>query len=137
MIDPGGTAAGRFCWIDLAATDAPKAAAFYGRLFGWSAHARSANGGSFTRLRLADRDVASIYQLSGGHLRDGVPSHWTPYVRVRDVDESARRAAALGGGVVVRPFDVEGVARIALVLDAVGAAIGLWQPLAEGAPSGP
>ena len=132
MIEPGNTAAGRFCWIDLAATDTATAAGFYRRLFGWDASADRANGGSFLRLSMQGRDVASIYQLDRDHLGNGVPSHWTPYVRVRDIDDAVRAAAVLGGAVIVRPFEVEGVARIALILDAVGATIGLWQPLDAG-----
>jgi predicted enzyme related to lactoylglutathione lyase len=54
-------------------------------------------------------------------------SHWTPYVRVNDIEHAARRAAQIGGEVVVEPFLVSGVARIALILDAVGAVVGLWE----------
>lgn len=126
---PQGTAMGRFCWVDLAATDAVHAKAFYEQMFGWSASDELANGGVFTRLRLADQDVGSIYQLKRAYLDEGVPSHWTPYVEVDDVDEAARRAALLGGSVVVRPFVVSGIARIALILDSVGAQVGLWEPL--------
>jgi predicted enzyme related to lactoylglutathione lyase len=121
--------AGRFCWVDLAATDAERAKDFYGQLFGWASHEQSANGGSFTRLRLSDQDVGSIYQLKHAHLDHGMPSHWTPYIQVHNVDDAARRATALGGNVIVRPFDVFGVARIALILDSVGAQVGLWEPI--------
>jgi predicted enzyme related to lactoylglutathione lyase len=38
-----------------------------------------------------------------------------------------RRAGALGGEVIVRPFALSGVARVALVVDAVGAQVGLWE----------
>jgi predicted enzyme related to lactoylglutathione lyase len=58
-----------------------------------------------------------------------VPSHWTPYVRVDDVDAVVHRAVALGGEVIVRPFVIEGAARIALILDDVGAQVGLWEPI--------
>ena len=119
----------RFCWVDLAAADAGSAKAFYGALFGWTARDRSANGGVFTCLRLAGRDVGSIYQLQQAHLDRGVPSHWTPYVRVADVDEVVARAAALGGEVMVSPFVVDGMARVALIVDSVGAPVGLWQAL--------
>jgi len=124
-------AIGRFCWLDLAATDAASAGAFYAGLFGWRARDHAVNGGCFTRLSLAGHDVGSLYQLGRRARDDGVPSHWTPYVGVGDADAVARRAAALGGAVLVRPFDVEGIARIALVADAVGAPVGLWQPLGE------
>jgi predicted enzyme related to lactoylglutathione lyase len=125
----GTRTVGRFCWVDLAADDAASAKAFYGALFGWTAHDRPANGGVFTCLRLAGRDVGSLYQLDQGHLDRGVPSHWTPYVRVADVEQVVARAAALGGAVIVSPFVVDGMARIALIVDRVGAPVGLWQAL--------
>lgn len=121
-------AAGRFCWLDLAAADSVKAKAFYGALFGWRPAEQQANGGSFTLLQLAGANVGSMYQLDRAHRERGVPSHWTPYVRVDDIDEAARRVARLGGAVLVGPLHVPGIAHIALVLDPVGATLGLWQP---------
>lgn len=123
---------GQFCWVDLAATDAGRAKAFYSDVFGWTSHDQSANDGSFTRLRLSDADVGSLYQLRASHLAHGVPSHWTPYVRVSDAEDAARRVTASGGRVLVRPFLVSGVARIALVSDAVGAHVGLWEGPSNG-----
>lgn len=122
--------AGQFCWLDLAATDADSAKTFYRNLFGWTSHEQLANGGSFTRLRLSDHDVGSIYQLRETLLDNGMTSHWTPYVRVKDIERAAGRAAWCGGTVVVDPFLVSGVARIALILDSVGAVVGLWEPIA-------
>jgi len=122
-------AAGEFCWLDLAAADLAVARRFYTAVFGWSAHEQDANGGRFMRWQLGDRAVGSMYPLSVAQRVHDVPSHWTPYVRVDDVDAVARRVAECGGAVLVRPFVVDGVARIALVLDAVGAQLGLWQPL--------
>ncbi|WP_119271734.1 VOC family protein [Taklimakanibacter deserti] len=124
--------AGHFCWIDLAATDAASAKAFYGALFGWTAQHQRVNGGSFTRLRLADRDVGSLYQLSSLHRDQGVPSHWTPYIQVDDMDDVLQRIQAIGGKVLVPPLIFPGIARIALILDAVGAQLGLWQPIDRG-----
>jgi predicted enzyme related to lactoylglutathione lyase len=120
---------GRFCWVDLATEDAGRAQDFYEAMFGWQAVQQAANGGTYTRLTLADRDVASLYQLQRRQIDGGVPSHWTPYVRVANADVAVWRALSLGGTAVVRPFVVPGVARIALVLDAVGAPIGLWEPV--------
>ncbi|MBL8704196.1 MAG: VOC family protein [Rhodospirillales bacterium] len=129
----GKATIGRFCWVDLAASSAGRAQDFYEGMFGWTATPQPANGGSFTRLTLADRDVASLYQLRRRQVEGGVPSHWTPYVCVANADAAVWRALSLGGTAVVRPFVVEGIARIALVLDAVGAPIGLWEPLPEAA----
>jgi predicted enzyme related to lactoylglutathione lyase len=121
--------AGAFCWVDLAATDAAAARAFYRRVFGWSAHEQAANGGRFTRWQLGGRDIGSMYPLSAAQREHQVPSHWTAYVQVDDIEATAQRVVACGGGVLVPPFLVTGVARIALVLDAVGAQLGLWQSI--------
>ncbi len=129
MIDLGNAGAGRFCWVDLAATDAARAQDFYRQLFGWTSCEQPANGGSFARMRLSDQDVGSIYQLKRAHRDQGVPSHWTPYIQVDDVDNVARRVVSRGGEVIVRPFVVSGIARIALILDSVGAQVGLWEPI--------
>ena len=117
MVRLGKTDSGYLCWLDLAATNADRAKTFYRKLFGWTSHEQQANGGSFTRLRLSDQDVGSIYQLREALLDHGMSSHWTPYVRVNDVKDAVRQAALLGGTVVVHPFLVSGVARIALILD--------------------
>jgi hypothetical protein len=129
MVRLGNVDTGQFCWVDLAATDADSAKAFYENLFGWTSHEQPANGGSFTRLRLFDQDVGSIYQLREALLEHGMPSHWTPYVRVDNVQDVIRRAESLGGTVVARPFVVSGIARIALIVDSVGALVGLWEPI--------
>ena len=126
MMPIDAPATGQFCWLDLAASDAAEAKAFYRRLFGWAAVDHHANGGIFTRLCLRDRDVGSLYQMEE-QLARKISSHWTPYVRVQDVERAVQLASALGGQVLVRPFDVSGVARIALIMDSVGAHIGLWE----------
>lgn len=125
------TAPGQFCWVDLAATDAEQAKDFYGRLFGWTPSEQPANGGRFTRLQLSGRDVASLYQLKRAHLEFGVPSHWTPYVRVDDVDQAVQRVVLLGGKVIIHPFKVSDFARVALILDPGGAHLGLWESVAD------
>jgi len=122
---------GAFCWLDLAASDAAVAKQFYAQAFGWDFSDQRANGGRFTRCRVGGQDVGSLYQLKRAQLEHGVPSHWTPYIRVEHVDAAAHRIATLGGRLVVAPFSVEGTARIALIEDAVGALVGLWEPLAR------
>lgn len=128
MLPRSEDVSGQLCWVDLAASDAASARRYYERLFGWTARDEHFNGGLFTRLKLAGHDVGSLYQLQRAHIDRGVPSHWTPYVRVADADDSLRYAERLGGSIVARPFTIPGLARIAVVRDPVGAPIGLWQP---------
>lgn len=133
MLHLNPTRPGAFCWLDLAASDAAIAQHFYAQVFGWTFCDQPALGGHFTRCAIGDHDVGSLYQLSRAQIARGAPSHWTPYIAVDDVDAALRRVASSGGRTVVAPLDVPGTARIALVEDAVGALVGLWQ--ATGAAS--
>ncbi len=123
----GKASAGAFCWVDLAATDADRARGFYGRLFGWSSRREPSNRQSFTCERISGESVASIYQLERSKLTRDMPSHWTPYIRVNDIDAALERAAGLGGQVIVGPIAIADIARAALIFDPVGAYVGLWQ----------
>jgi predicted enzyme related to lactoylglutathione lyase len=131
MADPRCLSPGRFIWHDLAAADQAAALDFYGAVFGWTATVERANGGSFVRLQSGGHDVGSMYALSRKEREHGVPSHWTPYVRVGRINETVSRVDHAGGAVLVKPFEVDGTARIALIADASGAVLGLWEALAN------
>lgn len=118
---------GHFCWLDLAARDAGRAASFYTRLFGWQAAERAMGPGMVTWLTREGADVGSIYQLGPQQAAAGVPSHWTPYVAVNDLARARARAERLGARVLVREFRAPGLARVALVMDPGGALLGLWE----------
>lgn len=125
-----------FCWVDLAACDADRATAFYGDLFDWTPRDERVGPGHVTRLLSNGTAVGSLYQLNREQIRRGVPSHWTPYVAVASLEATSRRVASLGGRVIVQSFEVPGVARVGLVMDPIGALIGLWQQTDERDNSG-
>jgi predicted enzyme related to lactoylglutathione lyase len=129
MLDLVPARPGGFCWLDLAATDAARAKLFYAQAFGWSFRDQHADAGLFTRWTAGGQEIASQYQLRRAQLEAGVPSHWTPYILVDNVDAAALRIIECGGRVIVAPFDAPGTARIALIEDAVGALLGLWEAL--------
>jgi predicted enzyme related to lactoylglutathione lyase len=118
---------GRVCWVDLAATDERSARRFYERLFGWRSSVTPVEHGSFRRFCLDGETGASVYQLGKHHLAHSVPSHWTPYISVCNAAESVSRAQSLGATAIVEPFDIPGIARIALLQDPIGALLGVWQ----------
>jgi predicted enzyme related to lactoylglutathione lyase len=120
-------APGTFCWADLGTPDAGAAKRFYTALFGWTAEDRPMGPGAFyTMLTHQGRAVAALYAqdpASGA----GAP-HWLNYISVESASDTARRTRELGGTVMVEPFDVLDVGRMALVQDATGAVVALWQP---------
>ena len=123
---------GTFCWVELATTDPARAKAFYGALFGWTAHDMpTGDGGTYTMLRLDGDDVAALSELDAGRREQGVPPHWFHYVSVADADAAAARAESLGGTVLGQPFDVLDSGRTAIIQDPTGAVLAAWQPRAH------
>jgi uncharacterized protein len=118
---------GRFVWHELRVPDPAAAARFYGELLGWSADAVPTG----VTFRVADVPLGGA-----SNVKPGIPSHWTPFVAVADVDAVARGAAAAGGIVTSgEPADVPGVGRLAPILDPHKAIFAVLRPLIEPVPS--
>jgi len=122
-------APGSFCWIELGTTDQNAAKQFYPALFGWQANDMPMGpSGTYTIFRLNGRDAAAGYQLNPQQLAQHVLPHWMIYIAVDTVDGSAAKVAALGGKVIMAPFDVMDAGRMAIITDPTGAYFCLWQP---------
>jgi uncharacterized protein len=120
-------APGTFSWTDLATSDPDGAKRFYTELFGWEYEDQpmpeEAGGGVYTMLRKDGKDVAALFQG-----REGMPTFWSSYVTVESADSTAARAADLGGTLVMEPFDVMEVGRMATIQDPTGAIFSAWEP---------
>jgi predicted enzyme related to lactoylglutathione lyase len=120
---------GAFCWVELATSDQKAAKDFYCSLFGWSVN----------DLPMGPQDVYSIFQLEGrdaaaactlqpDERTQGVPPHWNLYIAVESADQTAARAAGLGGKVLAPAFDVMTAGRMAVLQDPTGAIFMAWEP---------
>jgi uncharacterized protein len=114
---------GQFGWNELVTADVATAKKFYTGLLGWTAEAFG-EGMDYTLFKQGDAMVGGLMQSP----KPGTPAQWIPYVIVDDVDATAKKTTRLGGNVVMEPFDVPDVGRIAVLLDPQGAAIGLFKP---------
>ena len=112
---------GHFSWNELVTTDTARAKKFYSGLFGWKSEAF---GADYTLFKQGKEMVGGMMKCP----KPGLPAHWLGYVTVKDVDASAAKAKKLRGKVVIPPFDVPEVGRIAVVVDPQGASIGLFKP---------
>ena len=120
-------APGTFNWFECGSRDQAKSKVFYTQLFGWGSMdvPMPGGGGQYTLFKNSSgEDIAGLYKLEGP-MMEGVPSNWATYVAVESVDETAKRAAALGGTVAAEPMDIPGVGRIAFLKDPTGAMIGI------------
>ena len=117
-------APGNFIWNELITSDVAAAGGFYGGLFGWKTEAMPMPGMNYTLFKQGDKSIGGMMAPMQG----GVPPHWLPYVTVSDADGCARLAGQLGGKVILPPFDVPEVGRIAVFQDPQGATVGILQP---------
>lgn len=113
------------CWIDLFTSDPEASQAFYGGLFGWTSESAGEEYGGYINFRFDDVPVAGAMANDGS---SGAPDAWSVYLASGDAAATVDAAAAHGGLVVVPPADVGELGRMAVLADAGGAVIGVWQP---------
>lgn len=119
---------GTVCWVDLMASDAEKARAFYGAVFGWKFEVGGPETGHYAMATVDGRNVCGIGSMPPG---TQMPSVWSTYFETADVDASIAKAKELGGNVVMGPMDVMDAGRLAFMVDSTGAHFGLWQSKAH------
>jgi uncharacterized protein len=118
---------GTFCWVDLGTSDVAGAKAFYGELFGWDLEdVPAGEGATYTLARLRGRDVAGMHFHT-----EEEGTGWSSYICVDDLDATIARVRELGGGVLMEPADLPGVARMAQIADPGGAEVTLSQPTGQ------
>ena len=112
---------GALCWNELLTHDREAAAAFYGGLFGWTAHAQEMPPptGVYTSFLLGEVPTGGMLQIQS-HWGE-VPPHWATYFSVDDCDATVNRAVELGATTVAPTMDIPGVGRFAWLADPLGA----------------
>lgn len=91
---------------------------------GWQIDDSPAEFGRYLMALKDGRAAAGI-----GPKPDGLdlPSVWTTYFAADSADLVAEKVTRAGGQVMMPPFDVGEVGRMAVAVDTVGGAFGLWQ----------
>jgi uncharacterized protein len=118
-------AVGEFCWNELLTSDEAAATKFYSAVFGWQAADFPGAGVKYTIWKNNGKGLGGLMKRP----MEDIPPHWLGYVTVADVDATAKKAGEAGGKVMMPPFDVPTVGRIAVFQDPQGAALGIIQPL--------
>ena len=123
------TKTGRPIWADCATSDLSVAERFYADVFGWTSERETdSQGAIYSVQRLDGKRVAGIYELTEEMRGLGAPPHWATYFEVGDLDESLDQVKQAGGKLLDGPMDEDGVGRMAVIQDAVGAYLRLWTP---------
>jgi uncharacterized protein len=115
---------GEFSWNELVTTDEAAAAKFYSQVFGWQAEDFPGVGMKYSVFKHRGKGVGGLMKRPN----DQCPPNWMGYVTVANVDETAKKATDAGAKLMMPPFDVPTVGRIAVFQDPQGAALGIFQP---------
>lgn len=112
------------CWVDLSCDNVAAAKTFYSTLFGWATNEGPPETGGYVMCELGGRPVAGI-----GPKMDAsdAPNAWTTYLATTDAELTAAEIKSSGGQVIVEPFDVLDVGKMAIAVDPGGAVFGIWQ----------
>ena len=113
------------CWVDLFTSDPDRSRAFYGELMGWTAQEPNEQFGGYFSFLKDGILVAGCMRNDG---QAGTPDLWSVYLATDDAKTAVDTAVAHGGGVIVPFMEVADLGSMAVVTDAGGAAIGMWQP---------
>ena len=121
--EPSVPAVGEFCWETLIANDLQRAKAFYKAVFGWHA----ADSG----MTVFSTDGTPATMIADFQQSDRMPAQWYPYVVVAELTKSLDIFRARGGRILQPGFTVPHVGTYAVATDAIGATIGLFEPVAR------
>jgi predicted enzyme related to lactoylglutathione lyase len=113
------------CWVELFTTDPDTSRAFYGELLGWEVEDLGPDYGGYVNFTRNGVRVAGCMRNDG---QSGAPDLWTLYLTSGDAKATVDAAVAAGGEVVVPAMDVMDLGTMAVVIDAGGGAVGIWQP---------
>jgi len=106
-------------------SDVEGSRAFYGTLFGWtSADPTEAFGGYFNFFK----DEVPVAGGMAKQADSGLPDVWSVYLTSDDAAKTVEAATDHGGQVYSAPMAVADLGTMAILADAGGASIGLWQP---------
>jgi uncharacterized protein len=120
---------GSFSWFELVTSDQNAAKSFYSKLFNWTPNDQPMGPGQFyTMLEKNGKHAAALYGMDDQQKQRGIPPHWNLYVTVKSADEAAAKAKSLGAQLLMEPFDVMDVGRMAIIQDPTGANIMIWEP---------
>ena len=123
---------GAIGWCELLSTDPPAAIEFYTSLLGVESEtATMPDGTDYTVYMAGEVPVAGTMEMPAQVREMNIPSHWSVYFDVNDVDDTYNKAMSMGGHEALPPTDIEDVGRLAFVLDPQGAGFGLITPLPD------
>jgi predicted enzyme related to lactoylglutathione lyase len=108
-------------WSELGTRDVAAAKRFYSAVFGWNP-----KGDDYVQWELNGKSIGGCMDLATVGVPAEVPANWLSYFAVANVDETAAKAAELGGSVTKAPSEIPDMGRFAVLADPQGAVFAVF-----------
>ncbi|MGR4001052.1 MAG: VOC family protein [Alphaproteobacteria bacterium] len=119
---------GHFHWNELMSWDVEGAKQFYSKILEWKFDTvPGPHNKPYCIAKIGDKPVGGIFALNKKQHGD-LSESWFTFIAVDNVDSRVKKIAEAGGKVLRPPLDIEGFGRVAVILDAGGAALALITP---------
>lgn len=119
---------GTIYWSELLTRDVDAARDYFEKVAGWTFTTVQMPEGPYHMASRGEKNITGIMDLSLHPELDQSKSHWLVSITVDDVDAAVAQTRELGGQIIREPFDVPGMARIAVIADPSGGVVGIVTP---------
>lgn len=116
MVNPNGMPV----WYELQTADPEGSKAFYDDVIGWSIEPQPAGDIDYRMIQTGNGPVGGVMRMSDEMTAGGARPGWKFYVGVEDVDATVEKIRSNGGSLLMGPWDMPGVGRMAVVADPQG-----------------
>lgn len=116
MPNPEGTP----IWYELQTSDPDAAKTFYDDVVGWTIDAKPIEGMDYRMIDTGGDFVGGVMRLTDDMKTGGARPGWMFYIGVENVDASVEKVKAAGGSMIMAPWDIPNVGRMAIVRDPQG-----------------
>ena len=120
----------QFVFLELRTNNLKKAREFYTKLFGWNFNEMPMGKDVYLMIKKfgAAKDFGT--GIAKNPAPKDVPSHWTPYIGVEDIEATTKKAKKLGAKILQEIKEMPwGFSNT--IVDPTGAVLSLWQPKEE------
>jgi predicted enzyme related to lactoylglutathione lyase len=108
-------------WYELMTKDPAASKTFYEEVIGWNVQPpRPGDAMNYREIETGHGAVGGVLPLTDAMCENGARPTWLFYLGVNDVDATVKKVLAAGGRVLMDPFDVPEVGRIAMIADPQG-----------------
>ena len=120
---------GSFIWYELMSPDPDGSKAFYDAVVGWDIEPKPTGELDYRMIRRAHGgNAGGVLRLDPAMQANGARPMWLGYLNVDDVDASVEAAKVDGANVIMPPWSVPGVGRMAMIADPTGGIVYLMKP---------